>query len=462
MKPKHLNDITSGQMRNSFTKMLETSKNMKLDVAIAMFREIIKTDPEFIDARLRLRELELQALDQTKGLKALISSIKFSIIFAFRKLFMAKDYIALLACCEDALSVKLDNVNALQKMAAVAMANDGAFIAVEALQFAHNFQPKNKNIYLALAEAYIADNQAEAAVKIYQEMLRKNPGNIKFKEGLKMATVAVSTQMTSDDEDKDIDNDNRSENDRKKEEALLQQIMDGTIRDSAQAQLVIEKLSAVVKETNSLDAHRKLAEAYKVAKDYDTAIEHLNVVAKSLGSLDAKLDKDIERLYVLKYDANIAQISEHPENYEDAENLIQQLQEEKIAFKIERAKARSNQFINDIHLHYELALEYYNAGYLAEAFHEFEISQKNIQHKGNALYYMARILLVDGDVDQAMPLLQKAYEALGIKERNFKPAAYYLGILYENEGDTEKAYELFNEIYQLAPNFKDVAERIKK
>ena len=34
-------------------------------------------------------------------------------------------------------------------------------------------------------------------------------------------------------------------------------------------------------------------------------------------------------------------------------------------------------------------------------------------------------------------------------------------VAYENEGNIEKANELFNEIYKLAPNYKDVAERIK-
>ena len=461
MKPKKLTDITSAQMRNSFSKMLENSKNMELSAAIVMFREIVKTDPEFVDARERLRELEMQALPEVKSFQGFLANLKFNFIFAIRKLFSSKDYLGLLSCCEDALSVNLENTNVLVKMAEVAAANEGGFIAVEALKLAHGFKPKDKNIAIKLAETYIENDQAEEAVKIYQSLLRHSPKNAKFRAGLKAATVAISTQMTNqeyDDEDEDA---GKSENERKKEEALLQQIMDGTIRDEAQARLVIDKLTEVVKATNSLDAHRKLAEAYKVAKDYDTAISHLNVVAQSLGTLDAKLDKDIERLYVLKYDANIAAISTHPEKYENPDELIQQLQEEKTAFKIERARIRSNQFINDIHLHYELALEYYNAGYLEEAYHEFEISQKNATHKGNALYYMARILLVDGDVDKAMPLLQKAYEALGIKERNFKPAAYYLGILYENEGNSEKAYELFNEIYRIAPNFKDVAERIK-
>ncbi len=463
MKPKKVTDITSAQMRSSFTKMLEKSKSMELNAAIVMFREIVKSDPEFVDARNRLRELEMQALPEVKSFKALISNLKFNFIFLILKIFSGKNVIALLGCCEDALSVNPGNVSAWQKMATVASANDGAFIAVEALEFARKLKPKDKNIAVALADAYVQNCEAEKAVMVYQELLRNNPGNAKIKAGLKAATVAISTQSSNDDiEDEDNIDNSKSENERKKEEALLQQIMDGTIRDEAQAQLVIEKLTAVVKENNSLDAHRKLAEAYKVAKDYDTAISHLNVVAQSLGTLDAKLDKDIERLYVLKYDANIAEVTAHPEKYENAEEIIQQLNDEKIAFKIERARVRSNQFINDIHLHYELALEYYNAGYLEEAYREFEISQKNAQHKGNALYYMARILLVDGDVDKAMPLLQKAYETLGIKERNFKPAAYYLGILYENEGNSDKAYELFSEIYQIAPNFKDVAERIKK
>ncbi len=462
MKPKKLTDITSAQMRNSFSKMLEKSKNMELQSAIVMFREIVKSDPEFIDARERLRELERQALPEAKGMKATLGGLKFTFTIAFRKIFAAKDYILQLAACEDALSVKLSNISALLKMAEIAAANDGMFIAVEALELAHEFAPKDKNIAIKLADAYIKNNQAQEAVKIYQELLRRNSGNAKLKELLKAATVAVSTQSEDFDDEDHTENDGRSENERKKEEALLQQIMDGTIRDEAQAQLVIEKLTAIVKANNSLDAHRKLAEAYKVAKDYDTAISHLNVVAESLGSLDAKLDKDIERLHVLKYDANIAAVTANPENYENPEEIIQQLNEEKTAFKIERARVRSNQFINDAHLHYELALEYYNAGYLEEAYHEFNISRKNVQHKGNALYYMARILLVDGEVDKAMPLLQDAYESLGIKERNFKPAAYYLGVLYENEGNVDKANELFNEIYRIAPTFKDVAERIKK
>ena len=183
MKPKKVTDITSAQMRSSFTKMLEKSKSMELNAAIVMFREIVKSDPEFVDARNRLRELEMQALPEVKPFKALISNLKFNFIFLILKIFSGKNVIALLGCCEDALSVNPGNVSAWQKMATVTSANDGAFIAVEALEFARKLKPKDKNIAVALADAYVQNCEAEKAVMVYQELLRNNPGNAKIKAG---------------------------------------------------------------------------------------------------------------------------------------------------------------------------------------------------------------------------------------------------------------------------------------
>lgn len=465
MTPKTLDSI-SIQMRNSFEKMLQTSEKMDIDSAIIMFREIVKQDPEFIAARARLRELEIQNIPNMKGMKVLLSSIAFTFIMLLKKIFLKKEYNSMLATCEDALSVNIRNIAALQAMAEIAAKNEAYFISIEAMELAHQFKPKDKKILQSLAEFYLKGNRAEEAAKIYQSLLAKSPNNAKLKAALKEAAIAISYQKDSSTSSDDIAKTPKQvlqdAKNKEAEDAIIQQILDGTIRDEDQAKLVVEKLSKVVKETNSLDAHRKLAEAYKVARKYDQAIAHLDIVAKSLGALDAKLDKDIERLYVLKYDEAIENVEKNPQNYDNADETLETLKEEKQRYKIQRAKARSDQFINDVHLHYELAVEYYEAGFLDEAFKEFEISQKNAQHKGNSLYYMARILLVDGDVDRAMPLLIDAHKNMGIKDRNFKPAAYYLGVLYENDGNEAKAQELFKEVYKIMPNYKDVAQRIKK
>ena len=50
-------------------------------------------------------------------------------------------------------------------------------------------------------------------------------------------------------------------------ENVTLQLSDGTIHDSRQARIIINKITEELKSNNSMDLRRKLAEAYMVAKE---------------------------------------------------------------------------------------------------------------------------------------------------------------------------------------------------
>ena len=60
-------DTMSVTTRKSLERMLKGAKNMPLQDAIIMFRDIIKREPELIPAKEFLRELEIRKADETQA-----------------------------------------------------------------------------------------------------------------------------------------------------------------------------------------------------------------------------------------------------------------------------------------------------------------------------------------------------------------------------------------------------------
>jgi tetratricopeptide (TPR) repeat protein len=67
-----------------------------------------------------------------------------------------------------------------------------------------------------------------------------------------------------------------------------------------------------------------------------------------------------------------------------------------------------------------------------------------------------------GDFPQAIAVLQKGLDDPRCQDGVRLAIAYDLAILYEQSGEKEKSYPLYKEIYQMNPNFRDVAGKVKE
>ena len=100
-------------------------------------------------------------------------------------------------------------------------------------------------------------------------------------------------------------------------DALINQLLQGTIHDAEQAQILIDKFESDLATTDSVDIRRKLADAYMVKEDFDEAYKQYSIVAEKLGITDPVLDKQIERARLAQLDKQISELSASGASPED-------------------------------------------------------------------------------------------------------------------------------------------------
>ena len=452
-------DNMSPTTKKSVERIFKSAQSMSLQDAIDMFRDIIKREPELIPAKEYLRELEIQ---KAKSSNAKPEGGATNFIVSCKTALAGKNYLKAIAVCEDALSQNVYNLPLLKMLASFAEKAEAYFIAVDAIKTALVFEPDNNKLKEQLGETFLKAEDPESALRVFQELYDNAADKNTYRHLVKKAMNAIDAREEARlaEEEAKLNAKKSKIQSRDSQEAVVQQLLDGTIRDVDQAKLVISELSKVLEQKESLDVRRKLAEAYKIAGDYDTAIKYLEFVAKALNAFDANLDKEIEKLYVKKYDLAIQAIENNPNAYDNAQQQLTDLEIARMQFKLERAIIRSNANINDAQLHYELGLEYYDCGMSEEALKEFTIASDHPRWQPQCTYYMGRVVLNMDNVPLAVEYLSKASEMIGLREPNYKKCFYYLGIAHEKNGDAEKARQAYERLFKVDPNFLDVASKL--
>ncbi len=425
------------------------------NLCIQLFKGVVKMDPCFIKARERLRDLEQKktmAMGMMSRMMAQFGSL-FSVIGI--RAALRRDAKEALDKCEDALANCLDLPAVLRVLADAALEFDAPFIAVEAAKLLNDFHPgKDDNIYL-LVRCMQKNNQAREAVKVFQEIARRHPGNIKIQSELRAAMALASMEHGRWEEEGTT-----QERAVGLKETIAEQIGEGTIHDTDQAQLLIAKYLKDLEEKDSIDVRRKLAEAYMAAKRYDEAITELEKVAAGIGSLDPLVDKAIEAAVLAKFDLALAELRTNPAAYDRAEEQIAQFEAQRADYRQERAEARARTYPNDAQLRHDLALVKYERGDYDAAIEQFQHSRRSPKLSLEAGGYLGRCFAAKKQYDMAIEQLESVLERMDRMDKEKLEMLYFIACLYEETGKTEKALEYFKIIYQAQANFRDVATRI--
>ncbi len=457
--PKTWDDM-SDTTRKSLERMLKTCNNMPLQGAINMLCDILKREPELIPAREKLRELEIRKAEESsaapeKGLTTFILSCKTT--------FTGSNYFRAIELCEEVLAKNINNIPTLKMLASFAEKAEAHFISADAIQCAIHFAPEDTDLRLQLGYIYLKAKDLEKSQEIFQALFDSDPEKSAYKRGMRDINAAIEAREAAElrkQEEELKKSQEKKIQSRNSNEAIIQQLLEGTIRDKEQANLVITELSKVLEQKESLDIRRKLAEAYKIAENYDDAIRHLEYVSSALKTFDIALDKEIEKLYLKKYDITIKAIADNPGAYENPQEQLDNLEISRIQFKLDRAIRRVKYNPKDAQLHYELGVGYYECNMAQEAMEEFTAAERHPKWTPLCNYYSGRIQLNLDNIPAAVEYLAKASETLNTREPNFKKCLYYLGIAYEKNGDAENAKKAYEQLYKIDPAFLDVANRI--
>ena len=344
-----------------------------------------------------------------------------------------------------------DNIEAAVKAAEAAGKTDHAAITIEA---AYECSNKDPALLERVATYYqMAKNWAKAR-DAYRKLAEIKPGDQRIAQLLKnteaQATMNAGWEQTAGKKG-GFQNLIANKEQAKKLDQANKAVISG---DDAEA-LIQEKLAQIEKEPKNMNARRALARIYIQNKRFEEAIQCLQAALEAAGSMDPELDRMLSQTQVMYYDQLIEQYREAG----DEENAAA-LEAEKNQFVFDDLAARVERYPNDLHLRYELGLQYYTYEYYDEALEHLQLAQRSPKDRLWALYYLAMCFLRKGQTDMAVIQLETARDAIPTMDDLKKKVVYQLGLCAEQAGDLEKAYQYYKDVYSTDVGFEDLSERM--
>jgi tetratricopeptide (TPR) repeat protein len=442
-------------VRDAYKRAGKLAAEGNYQEAIDVLVPVIQENPEIPALYERLREYEVIAAKKKNPLVKIGCQLLALFIYPAIKITAGVDPIKAMAMCEKPLAACVDNPLILSVLADAADNADAPWVAATALEVNRVFRPNNEGNLRRLAIALQDSGRANESLRIFQELIRKHPGNLsiqnEMREAMAMASIERgnweaegSTQQKAADAD----------------DAVIQQLLEGTIHDSEQATLLINKFTADLQKNDSIDIRRKLAEAYMVAQKYDDALREFRAVAEKLGVPDPLLDKQIERAYLAGLEQAVGELRAHPDQYENAEQQATALEAEMLDYRRRHAIKRAEMFPNDVQVQFDLGEFYFETGEIAKSKEIFTKLVDFPQKRRASLVYLGRCALLEKDFARAVECLDSALTEMYRMDRYRREALYYLGNACEGVGDNARALKCYQDIEASVSGYRDVHERI--
>ncbi len=344
-----------------------------------------------------------------------------------------------------------DNIEAAVKAAEAAGKQDHAAISVEA---AYECGNKDPALLERVATYYkLAKNFAKAR-DAYQKLSEIKPGDQRIMQLLKnseaQATMNAGWEQTAGKKG-GFQNLIANKEQAKKLDQANKAVITG---DDAEA-LIAEKLQQIANEPKNMNARRALARIYMQNKRYAEAVNCLTDAIAAAGAMDPELDRMCSQARILYYEQEIERLKQEGDT-QGAEAM----ETEKNQFVFDDLAARVERYPNDLHLRYELGLQYYTYGYYDEALEHLQLAQKSPKDRLWALYYLAMCFLAKEQIDMGVMQLETARDQIPTMDELKKKVVYQLGLCAEAQGDLEKAYQYYKDVYSADVGFEDLSERM--
>ena len=448
--------VDLAQKAQNFTnrgrQALETGK---YDLAVDMLMEAVSAAPDVLETRKLLRAAQIANFRKNGGKTGFLAKLGFA---AARQKIMGLvkkgDGASAMAEAEKLLCqnpLDPDNIEAAVKAAEAAGKTDHAAITIEA---AYECSNKDPALLERVATYYQMAQKWDKARDAYRKLAEAKPGDqeilTKLKNTEAKATMNAGWEQTAG---KKGGFQNLIAN---KEQAKKLDAANKAVVTDADAEVLIkEKLEQIAKEPKNMNARRALARLYNQNKRYEEAIQCLNEAIEAAGSMDPELDRMLSQTTIQYYDQQI-------ELYRAAgdEETAAALEGDKNQFVFDDLASRVERYPNDLHLRYELGVQYYTYEYYDEALEHLQLAQKSPKDRLWALYYLAMCFLKKDQTDMAVMQLETARDALPTMDDLKKKVVYQLGLCAEASGDLEKAYQYYKDVYSTDVGFEDLSERM--
>ena len=443
-----------------FNKGFATFERGNLDIAIDLLLRAVEISPGFTRARRFLRAAEIQKIKKApprSGFAGKLSEVtclpgylKVTALYKSGKLERA------LYAAEELLKqdpIQRKSVYLFAEVAEAAGYLDAAILTLEAIS---EYAPEDIDIEKRLADAYMKAEEYGKARDAYSKVLAERPLAADVLRLLKDAEAQHSMKSGGWDEStagkgKFMDRIDNQEQAKKRDIAAKAQVV-GSDADI----MINEWRTKIAAEPNNLNYYRALARIFLQGKRFREAIETLES-ARKFASAYPELVRSLTDARVREYTAKIEML--RAQNQTEAAN---QLEQEKDQFMFDDLVERVKNYPNDLRLRYELGVIYCQREMFEDAIQQLQLAQRSPKERTDALFFLSRCFRGKGQNDIALMQLETALELLPIMDEHRKKVLFDLGELYEINGDDEKAFNCYREVYSADIGFQDISAKMER
>jgi len=317
--------------------------------------------------------------------------------------------------------------------------------------------------YLLLKDAYSTIGQFDKAIAALQRAVRLRPDDGALSDEYKNLSAELTMARGKYNTDGDFRD---SIKDRESQEKL--QAQSGVIKTEDYRAKAVEDARKKIAENSELPAN--IFELADALSDLETDEAENDAISLLENTYKARSDFSfMRRAGLLKIKQLKRKIKEakaalkaNPDDAQ-AKALTEQLSTQLNSMELEHYKLCVQNYPTDIGAKYDYAIRLVKNKQYNEAIPLFQEAQKDPRRRISALSKIGFCFSMKGWIADAIDVYTQAIESHEIKNDAIgKELRYNLALAYEQQGDMDKALEIYRKIAQSDFAYKDVSQRVDK
>ena len=442
-----------------FQRAQKIAATDNFDYAIDMYLEGLRCAPDALrQGHIKLYELALHR--KAKGAK------KPSMAERIKRL-RGKNPLEQLINAEYLFAKDPDHIHYVEAMLKAAVAGEyketGKWIAYLLFQMNNAVEKPSFQIYILLKDSYMAIGQVERAVIAMQRAVALKPEDGDLAREYQNLSAELAVARGKYDQEGDF---RGSIKDREEQEKL--QAQQGVVKTQDYRISAVEDARKALAEEPSQP--RNIFNLAKALVDMETdeadneAIELLTDAYEAKSDFSFRQQAGQIRIKQLKRKVREAKIAlEANPADENSRAQFAGLAEKLKGIELEHYRLCVENYPTDLGLKYQYAVRLLQNEEYDQAIPLFQNAQRDPRFKVPAMDKTGLCFFLKGWFSDAIDVFTKAIDSYEIKDNDIaKELMYNLGRSYEENGDIEKALDVYHEIAQLDFGYKDVGKRIEE
>jgi tetratricopeptide (TPR) repeat protein len=299
----------------------------------------------------------------------------------------------------------------------------------------------------------------EEAGNVFDEILRRTPGDLDAREKAKEAAARKSMQRGG------LEKASFSDLVKMRQSAADENVVTASETPEDLARLVYEAHEA---GTPDREAARKLADIYFNTDDYENAVQYFRYLSGLANETDPGLLRKISDIEVriltcaiIEKEKTLAVMDPHDPAAPALRAELDELRRGRAEQTLGEARKRVERNPTDLQFRFELGEQMVLAAHYKEAIPELQKARSNPNTRTRALNMLGKCYSELNMLDLAAKTLNDAASEIPGMDGPKKDILYNLGLVYERMGDAGKCLDCMKQIYEVDYGYLDVAERVE-